>query len=115
MESTLTEAIVQGIQAKKALDISILHLKGINNAIADYFIVCSGHATSQVAAIADSIIEATYKQTGEYPWKQEGLTTKEWILIDYANVVAHVFQHEKRAIYRLDTLWGDVATTRIAS
>ena len=115
MKNTLTEAIVQGMQAKKAQDISILNLKNINNAVADYFIICSGYANRQVEAIADAIVETTYRKTKERPWHQEGLTAQEWILIDYVNVVVHIFHKEKRAYYMLDTLWGDAAVTRIAS
>ena len=115
MKSTLQEAIVQGMQAKKAQDISIIHLKDIHHAIADYFILCSGNTPRQVEAIADAIVEATYRQTGENPWKQEGLTAQGWILLDYVNIVVHIFHHEKRAYYMLDTLWGDAAVTRIAS
>ena len=90
MKSTLTEAIVQGMQAQKAQDISILNLKSIHNAVADYFIICSGNVKRQVEAIAAAIIETTYRQTGEHPWKQEGLTAQEWILLDYVNVVVHI-------------------------
>ena len=115
MESALNEAIVQGMQDKKAQDISILNLKKISHAVADYFIICSGQAQRQVEAIADGIIEATYQQAGERPWKQEGLAVREWVLLDYGNVVVHVFHHEKRPYYMLDTLWGDAAVTHVAS
>ncbi len=115
MKNTLTEAIVQGMQAKKAQDISILNLKNINNAVADYFVICSGYTKRQVKTIAGAIVETTYSQTKEHPWQQEGLTAQEWILIDYGNVAVHVFHKEKRAYYMLDTLWGDAAVTRIAS
>jgi len=107
LENTLIEAIVQGMQAKKAEEINIFNLKHIGNAAADYFIICSGHATTQVEAIAEAIIGTAYQRTGEYPWQQEGLAAKEWVLIDYVNVIAHIFYNKTRAFYTLDTLWGD--------
>ncbi len=113
MESTLTKAIVQGMRAKKAQDISILDLKHIRNAITDCFIICSGNTQRQVETIAEAIVETTYRQTGEHPWRQEGLGTQGWILIDYVNVVVHVFCPEKRVFYALEALWGDAAVTHI--
>ena len=115
MDSALNEAIVQGMQAKKAQDITLLDLKKIQHAVADYFIICSGSAQRQVEAIADGIVEATYQQAGERPWKQEGLAVREWILLDYGNVVVHVFHQQKRPYYMLDTLWGDAVITHITS
>lgn len=103
------------MQAKKAQEISVLDLKNINNAVADYFIICSGNSQTQLKAIAEGIVETAYKQLGERPWKQEGLNAQEWILIDYVNVVVHIFHNTKRAFYMLDTLWADAAVTRIAS
>lgn len=109
----MTEAIIHSMKAKKAQDIRMLNLKDINNDVADYFIICSGNSKRQLEAIAEAIIKTIHQKTGEHPWKQEGLTTKEWILIDYVNVVVHIFCSEKRAYYMLDTLWGDAAVTRI--
>lgn len=113
MEHTLVEAIVYGMQAKKAKEINILNLRHIGNSMADYFVICSGYATTQVDAIASAVIKVAHQRTGMYPWKQEGFAEKEWVLIDYVDVIAHVFQDSARAFYMLDTLWGHAPVTRI--
>ena len=113
LEDILISAIVQGMQEKKAQDISILNLQSMGSTIAAYFILCTGQAKKQVEAITETIIEMVYKKAGQRPWKQEGLTNKEWVLLDYVDVVVHVFHSDKRAFYALDTLWGDVAITHI--
>ncbi|XWN34684.1 MAG: ribosome silencing factor [Roseivirga sp.] len=112
-EASLIAAIIQGMQAKKAQDISLLNLKHIDGAVAEYFIICSGRAKSQVEAIAEAIVETSYQHAGQRPWKQEGWAAKEWILVDYVNVVVHIFHADKRPFYALDTLWGDASTVYI--
>ena len=114
MENTLIKAIVNGMKAKKAYEINVLNLKHISNAVADYFVICSGDATTQIEAITSAIVKTTHQQIGVYPWKQEGLLTKEWVLIDYVNIVVHIFHNETRKFYMLDTLWGDNLTNHIA-
>mmetsp|Transcript_17042 Transcript_17042/g.39381 ORF Transcript_17042/g.39381 Transcript_17042/m.39381 type:complete len:111 (-) Transcript_17042:492-824(-) len=106
-------AIVQGMQAKQAQDIVILNLKHIGNTVADYFIVCSGTVKPQVEAITTSIIETTYRKTGERPGHQEGMIAKEWVLIDYFSVIGHIFHSTTRSFYALETLWGDALVTNI--
>ncbi|MCG8340975.1 MAG: ribosome silencing factor [Cytophagales bacterium] len=101
------------MQEKKAQAITVVDLRNINNAVVDYFVICSGTSGKQVEAIADSIAEEVYKKTKENPWKQEGRDSKEWILLDYIDVVAHIFHTHKRAFYALDTLWGDAEITHI--
>jgi ribosome-associated protein len=101
------------MQEKKAQDITIIDLKGIKNAVADYFIICSGNSDTQVDAITDSIENAVYKITSENPWHREGGENREWILLDYVNVVAHVFLKERRKFYSLEELWGDAKITNI--
>ena len=105
----LIAAIIQGMQAKKAMDITVLDLKKISNAVANYFILCTGQASTQVSAIAAEILKKSYEKAGQRPWKQEGFANQEWILLDYADVVVHVFQPEPRAFYALERLWGDAA------
>jgi len=112
-EDLLISAIVQGMQEKKAQGISIFDLQHIGSAIAAYFILCTGQAQKQVEAIAEAIIEMGYKKAGQRPWKQEGMANKEWVLLDYVDVVVHIFHGDKRAFYALDTLWGDAAITHI--
>ena len=109
----LAKLIVKGMQEKKAQDIVVLDLKGIKNAIADYFIVCSGTSDTQLKSISESIDEQVFKSASQSPWHKEGLENKEWILLDYVDVVAHIFLHDQREFYALENLWGDAMTTPV--
>ncbi|HRJ31235.1 MAG TPA: ribosome silencing factor [Cyclobacteriaceae bacterium] len=103
----LCDAIVKGMQEKKALDIQILDLRKIKNAVADFFVICSGGSDKQLDAIADSVDEQVYKALQENPWHVEGKHNKEWVLLDYFDVVAHIFRNDKREFFALEKLWGD--------
>ncbi len=105
--SQLADLVVQGMLEKKALNIAVLDLREVKNAIADYFIICSGGSDTQVDAIADSVMEEVHKHSGQNPWHKEGFQNKEWILLDYLDVVCHIFQKDKRAFYDLEEFWGD--------
>jgi ribosome-associated protein len=109
----LNKYIVKGIQEKKGTNIVILNLKHIGNAIADYFILCTGTSDTQIDAISDSIEREVYLATKENPWHREGIKNKEWILLDYVNVVVHIFKNEVRSFYGLEELWGDAKITEI--
>ncbi len=109
----LSMAIVQGMKEKKASDIVVIDLRPINNSIADFFIVCSGGSDNQVEAIADSVEKEVFKNFKENPVHVEGKQNKKWMLIDYINVVAHVFQKSERSFYDLENLWGDAKITVI--
>lgn len=113
-QDVLIDAIVRGMQAKKAQNISILNLQHIGSAIAAYFILCTGGAKKQVEAITEAIIEISDKKAGQRPWQQEGLANQEWVILDYIDVVVHVFHSDKRSFYALDTLWGDAIMTPIS-
>jgi ribosome-associated protein len=112
---TLSEMVVEGMLEKKANDIKIMDLRKVKNAVADYFVICSGNSDTQIDAIADSIEEEVFKKSQQNPWKKEGKQNKEWILIDYVNVVAHVFKKDKRKFYALEELWGDAIITSVES
>lgn len=109
----LGKYIVKGIQEKKGTDIVILDLKGIGNAIADYFVICSGASDTQLDAISESIEKEVSTGADELPWHSEGFQNKEWILLDYVNVVVHVFKKNIRPSYGLEELWGDALITRV--
>ena len=109
----LSDVIVKGMQEKKASDIVILDLRKLNNAIADFFVICSGNSDKQLDAIADSVDEEVYKALKENPWHIEGKNNKEWMLLDYINVVAHIFRKDRREFYALERLWGDAGVTEI--
>lgn len=110
---TLCDLVVKGMQEKKARNIVVMNLKGVKNAIADYFVVCSGTSDPHIDAIAGSVEEEVYKTAQLNPWHQEGKTNREWILLDYVDVVVHVFKQERRDFYRLEELWGDADFTVI--
>jgi ribosome-associated protein len=101
----LAKNISEIILSKKGYEIKILDLKGISS-FADFFVICSADSDIQVKAIADEIIRKM-KKNGVRPYNQEGTTTNNWILIDYVDVVVHVFKHETRLHYSLERLWGD--------
>jgi ribosome-associated protein len=103
----LRDLIVKGMQEKKGVDVVVMDLREVKNAICDYFVICSGNSDTQIDAIASSIDEEVYKATQQNPWHQEGKMNREWILLDYVDVVAHVFKKDRRSFYDLEQLWGD--------
>ncbi len=103
----ISEIIVHGIQEKKGNDIVRLDLRNIHSSIADYFVVCHAESSTQVRAIADSVTHEVSKALNQEPWKKEGLEHNEWILLDYVDVVVHIFKTDKRAFYGIEDLWGD--------
>lgn len=109
----LSRVVIHGMQEKKATDILLLDLRNIHNSITDFFVICSGNSDNQIDAIATSIDEEVYKASGQSPWHKEGLQNKEWILLDFVNVVVHVFNKEKRAFFDIESLWGDAKVTSI--
>ena len=109
----LAEIIANGMLEKKAQDVTILDLRKLESAMTDFFVICHGSSDKQVEAIADSIDHETRKNLKERPWHTEGKGTSEWILLDYINVVAHVFVKEKRDFFGLELLWGDAKVTKV--
>jgi ribosome-associated protein len=109
----LSDLVIHGMLEKKATDIILLDLRKLNNTITDFFVICSGNSDTQIDAIATSIDAEVYKASGQSPWHKEGLQNKEWILLDFVNVVAHVFNSEKRAFFDIESLWGDAEITNI--
>ncbi len=109
----LCNAIVEGMQENKAKDIVVLDLRGISNAVCDFFVVCSGESSTQVEGISQSVSRYTRKELSEKPWHIEGKTNSEWILMDYIDVVAHIFYKDARHFYDLEDLWADAVRTDI--
>lgn len=109
----LSEIVVRGMLEKKAKNIVVMDLKNVKNSVADYFIICSGNSDTQVDSISTSIDQEVYKESKQNPWHKEGFQNKEWVLLDYVDVVAHVFLRDKREFYDLENLWGDAVTTTI--
>lgn len=111
----LISQIVAGIEDVKGNDITILDLRKIDNTVTSYFIICNGTSNTQVNAIVNSIQRKVSKQLQENAWHVEGASQGEWVLMDYVDVVVHVFQKQIREYYDLEGLWGDAVTTNIES
>ena len=109
----LISVIISGIEDVKGKEITILDLREIENTVCDYFIVCEGTSNTQVNAIVNSIQKKVSKELKDNPWHVEGADNAEWVLIDYVNVVVHVFQKHIRDYYDIESLWGDAKTTQI--
>lgn len=100
-------AINESMLEKKAEDILILDLGKIENAITQYFVICTGNSQTHVNTIAQYIEYNVRANLKDRPWKKEGFENAEWVLLDYVNVVVHVFQPQAREFYRLEQLWAD--------
>lgn len=109
----LCDTIVEGMQENKAKDIVVLDLREIKNSICDFFVICSGESSTQVDGISSTVQRHTRKEIQERPWRVEGKTNSEWVLLDYINVVAHVFYKDARTFYDLEDLWADAKRTNI--
>ena len=107
LSTKLAEVVVLGMQEKKGNDIVRLDMRSVNATLSDYFIICHADSTIQVNAIAKSVEEEVYKAFGQDPWQKEGHGNGEWILLDFVDVVVHIFQSEKRRHYGIEDLWGD--------
>jgi ribosome-associated protein len=108
---TLSKKIANLALSKKANNVLILDLRKLTD-MADFFVVCSADSDVQVKAIADAIVDGM-EDVGSSPWHQEGLTNRQWVLLDYVDVVVHVFHKEMRKFYGLEKLWGDAKIEEI--
>ena len=109
-DQLITE-IIKGIDQVKGEKVNILDLREIDNTVCDYFIVCEGNSNTQVNAIAGSVQKIVSKALKDKPWHVEGEGNAEWILLDYVNVVVHIFQKQIREFYDIESLWGDAKIT----
>lgn len=105
--SKLFKTIISAIRQKKGENIVSLDLRKIQEAVADFFIVCEASSNVQVRAIADAVEHEVKMHTGELPYRHEGYQALQWVLIDYVNIVVHVFQPETRKFYKLEEMWND--------
>lgn len=104
---TLCEVIVEGMKNNKAEDIVVIDLREVEHAVTDFFVICSGDSPTQIEGISNSIIRLTRKELKEKPWHKEGKNNAQWVLLDYVNVVVHIFYKELREYYELEDLWAD--------
>ena len=103
----LKDLIIESIEDKKGEGITLINLTEVTDAISDYFIICHADNTPQVRAIADNVSFNVKKEIRELPLHVEGMNNLEWVLIDYFNIVVHVFYKEKREFYNIEELWND--------
>ncbi|MDX5478321.1 ribosome silencing factor [Fontibacter flavus] len=111
----LSKVIIKGMEEKKASDIILMDLRGVKNAFTDFFVICSGNSDTQLEAISESVEEEVIKANQGRPYRSEGKNNNQWILMDYVDVVAHIFLKDRRTFYGLEELWGDAKITRIQS
>ncbi|UII76648.1 ribosome silencing factor [Flagellimonas sp. HMM57] len=111
----LIALILHGIEEVKGVDINLLDLREIENTVCDYFIICNGTSNTHVNAIVSSIQKTVSKAIKDKPWHIEGSENAEWILMDYVNIVVHVFQKHIREFYDIEGLWGDAKVTMVES
>ena len=105
----LVDAVVEGIQEVKGKDIVHLDLRKVPNTVSDHFIICHGDSNTQVGSLHRSVEKMVMERTGEKPWQTEGVNNGEWVLLDFVNVVVHIFHCDKRSYYALEDLWADGA------
>lgn len=111
----LIALILHGIEDVKGQEINLLDLREIENTVCDYFVVCTGTSNTHVNAIVNSIQKTVSKEIQDKPWHVEGSDHAEWVLMDYVNVVVHVFQKQTREFYDIEGLWGDAKITLVES
>lgn len=111
----LITLILHGIEEVKGHQINLLDLRDIENTVCDYFIICNGTSNTHVNAIVSSIQKTVSRAINDKPWHVEGSDNAEWVLMDYINVVVHVFQRHIREFYDIEGLWGDAKVTVVES
>jgi ribosome-associated protein len=109
----LANWVVKGMQEKKAQEIVVMDLREVPNAFTDFFVVCSGTSDTQIEAIADSVDKEVWESGKIHVHAVEGKANREWILMDYYDVIVHVFLKDKREFFKLEELWGDAKFTYI--
>jgi ribosome-associated protein len=109
----LSQLVVKGMQERKATNIVVMDMRKVKNAFTDYFVVASGSSDTQVEAIAESVDKEVWEATRNNPRSTEGKANREWILVDYYDVIVHVFKKDRREFYKLEELWGDAEFTYI--
>ena len=105
--SKIIKTIIAAIQDKKGENIISLDLRKINEAVADFFIVCEAGNQPQIKAIAENVERNVKEKCEEYPWHHEGYNSLQWVLLDYVNVVVHVMLPDTRKFYKLEEMWSD--------
>lgn len=108
----LAAQAVDAMAEKKASDITVLDLRGVSG-MADFFVVGTGGSDLQIRAIANGVMDRIEDQCEERPWKREGMDHLQWVLLDYVDIVVHVFSKEKREHYSIERLWGEAESETV--
>jgi len=106
-KNELLNQIVQGIEDVKGIEINIMDLTNLANTVCGYFVICTGTSNTHVNAILNSVRKNVSKKLKEKPFSIEGVENQEWVLMDYVDIVVHIFQKEIREYYDIENLWGD--------
>ena len=114
-DNILVTSIIKGLEELKALNITLIDIKDMNSSITDYFVICHAKSSTHVSSITDRIIESVRKETKEKPFHKEGLRNAEWILLDYMNVIVHIFKEDRRDFYDIEGLWADGIVTQVTN
>lgn len=109
----LLNSVIEGMKEKKAKNITVVNLSKLDNRVCDYFVIADADSKTHVEAIADSVEDFAKKLCGEKPYHVEGHGIAEWIIIDFVNIVAHIFQKPVREFYNLEALWADAEFTEV--
>lgn len=109
----LLNTIIKGIFEKKGQNVLLIDLRKLENRITDYFVICHAGSTTQVSSLCDSVEDTVRIDTGEKPQHVEGLDNCFWVLVDYGNVIVHVFLEEYRNFYSLESLWADAKVEKM--
>jgi ribosome-associated protein len=111
----LVDLVINALDDKKGLDILSINFSKAPNTVARYFVICHGSSNVHVNTLAEGVIDKVNAEIKSKPWNKEGHENAEWILLDYADVVVHIFQENTRKFYNLEGLWGDMQVTKLAS
>ncbi len=115
LSEKLADVIIHGMQEKKGNEIVRLDMRGVNATLSDYFVICHADSNVQVNAIAKNVEDEVYKTLGQDTWHKEGHGNGEWVLLDFVDVVVHIFKTDKRQHYRIEDLWGDAQVSTYQS
>jgi len=109
----LIQLITEGLLEKKGRAIKVLDVRELTT-LTDYFVICHGTSDTQIGALANSAMDKVKENIGENVWQREGMDTRRWIILDYVNVVVHIFNEEKREYYGIERMWNDAKITEIS-
>ncbi|RXQ96629.1 ribosome silencing factor [Ancylomarina salipaludis] len=110
----LVDTIIEALKDLKAVDIVSVDLRNVSGAVCKYFVICNGTSNTHVSSLADHVQDETLEKIKEKVWRKEGSQNAQWMLLDYADVVVHIFQKEYRDYYQLEQLWADAEITHFS-